>query len=145
MEYPHSLRLQSGQMGAREDPLRLTGGKTVAPPPLGVGGCPGTEQTEPQIPGAIGNKVHTVRGKVVSPGRGPGAALPAGDVDSSLTSPLGSPNWPTPLSLPPPPALGFPLLSSTLASHSRCLSLVLCLSPCSWHFKCIIIVIILIV
>ena len=60
-------------------------------------------------------------------------------------APCSPPSRPTPLSLLPPTALGFTLLSSALASHFHSLSLVLCMNPRSWHFKCIIIVIILIV
>ena len=150
MEYPHSLRLQSGQMGAREDPLRLTGGKTAAPASSGGAAAQGLSTGNRRSQGLLEKKRVLSGGVAGTPGGGPESARPAGDADSGLSGLLGEavapcspPSQPTLLSLLPPTALGF--TSSALASHFHCLSLVLCMNPRSWHFKCIIIVIILIV
>ena len=152
MEYPHSLRLQNGQMGAREDPLRLTGGKTAAPASSGGAAAQGLSTGNRRSQGLLEKKRALSGGVAGTPGGGPESARPAGDADSDLSGLLGEavapcspPSRPTPLSLLPPTALGFTLLSSALASHFHSLSLVLCVNSRSWHFKCIIIVIILIV
>lgn len=87
MEYPHSLRLQSGQMGAGEDPLRLTGGKTAAPTSSGGAAAQGLSTRNRRSQGLLETK-RALSGVAGMPGGGPESARPAGDADSR---PLGSP------------------------------------------------------